>query len=394
MDLKKGCRGSQGSRGGALARPAVIGLAIVALATGAAFGAETDRLTVEDPASGSVMFRVTSAGNVTGASFTGDGTALSNVAHWKGNWSAATAYNKDECVFYNGSSYIGLKANTGVQPNLDQATWAVFAQQGTAGATGAQGAAGPAGPQGIQGPQGAAGSPDTPLQILSKIATQTDGAVLAVQQGPTEPATSIKLNLKDNTGSSIFNVMADGDVATGGNLSVTKNWPNNLGTNLISSFTSYDSASRFVIRRANGSSTSPKPTLAGDTLGALAFRGHDGTDFSINGLANIAAAAEENYTTTSYATRITFGTTPTGAINNIERMRITGTGNVGIGSTAPSQRLEVNGGVRVNPTTAKPACDATSRGTFWFTQGAAGIKDTTEVCAKDASEAYAWRLLW
>jgi hypothetical protein len=67
---------------------------------------------------------------------------------------------------------------------------------------------------------------------------------------------------------------------------------------------------------------------------------------------------------------------------------------VGIGTTAPNQALEVNGGIRLNTVTAKPTCDATTRGTTWFTQGAAGVKDDFEVCAKDAGDAYAWRTIY
>ncbi len=69
-------------------------------------------------------------------------------------------------------------------------------------------------------------------------------------------------------------------------------------------------------------------------------------------------------------------------------------GKVGVGVAAPSQKLEVNGGIRYNTATAKPACDAAVRGTTWFTQAAGGSKDTFEVCAKDAGDAYAWRLLY
>jgi hypothetical protein len=69
-------------------------------------------------------------------------------------------------------------------------------------------------------------------------------------------------------------------------------------------------------------------------------------------------------------------------------------GNVGIGTTAPGAKLEVNGGIRLNTATAKPTCDASQRGTLWFTQGGAGVKDTLEVCAKDANDVYAWRTLY
>lgn len=43
---------------------------------------------------------------------------------------------------------------------------------------------------------------------------------------------------------------------------------------------------------------------------------------------------------------------------------------------------------------AKPACDATSRGKFWYTAGASGVKDTVEICAKDAADVFAWRVLY
>ena len=42
----------------------------------------------------------------------------------------------------------------------------------------------------------------------------------------------------------------------------------------------------------------------------------------------------------------------------------------------------------------KPTCAASVRGMTWFTRGGAGAKDAYEVCAKDASDAYAWRTIY
>ncbi|MBZ5678333.1 MAG: hypothetical protein LAP61_29190 [Acidobacteriia bacterium] len=42
----------------------------------------------------------------------------------------------------------------------------------------------------------------------------------------------------------------------------------------------------------------------------------------------------------------------------------------------------------------QPACGATVRGRPWFVAGALGVKDTLSVCAKDASNTYAWRTLY
>lgn len=69
-------------------------------------------------------------------------------------------------------------------------------------------------------------------------------------------------------------------------------------------------------------------------------------------------------------------------------------GNVGIGTSAPNEKLEVKGGVRLNTTSAKPSCNSSKRGVLWFTQGSTGVKDSLEVCAKDASGSYNWRLLY
>lgn len=69
-------------------------------------------------------------------------------------------------------------------------------------------------------------------------------------------------------------------------------------------------------------------------------------------------------------------------------------GEVGVGTKFPTQALEINGGMRLNGPALKPACDAATRGTFWVTQGGAGVKDNVEVCAKDATDNYAWRALF
>jgi hypothetical protein len=94
-------------------------------------------------------------------------------------------------------------------------------------------------------------------------------------------------------------------------------------------------------------------------------------------------------------THLRFGTqTAYGAVGWVERMRLTNAGRLGIGTAAPAAALEVNGGARLNTTAAKPACSVSQRGTFWVTQGAAGVKDSVQVCAKDAANAYAWRTIY
>lgn len=81
-------------------------------------------------------------------------------------------------------------------------------------------------------------------------------------------------------------------------------------------------------------------------------------------------------------------------INQIPNFLMTKSGNVGIGTADPSAKLQVNGGVKILSEESRPSCNVSQRGTFWFTQGASGVKDSAEVCAKDASNNYAWRTLY
>lgn len=68
--------------------------------------------------------------------------------------------------------------------------------------------------------------------------------------------------------------------------------------------------------------------------------------------------------------------------------------NVGIGTTSPGQTLEVNGGVRLNTTAAQPTCSSSQRGTLWAVQSGAGVKDSVQVCVKNASDTYIWASIY
>jgi hypothetical protein len=88
-------------------------------------------------------------------------------------------------------------------------------------------------------------------------------------------------------------------------------------------------------------------------------------------------------------------------VNNTT-FNVTSDDKVGIGQLVPTQKLEVNGGIRLNPTSVsqtvpvvftsaaptQPLCDVNARGTLWYLNNGAA-KDNLQVCVYTGS-AYAW----
>jgi len=82
-------------------------------------------------------------------------------------------------------------------------------------------------------------------------------------------------------------------------------------------------------------------TPSAAVLGAIAFNGADGTKFST--AANIIAAVDGTSAANDMPGRLVFGTSADGSDSPTERMRITSAGNVGIGVSAPVNRLQISG---------------------------------------------------
>ena len=100
----------------------------------------------------------------------------------------------------------------------------------------------------------------------------------------------------------------------------------------------------FDFRKANTSAASPSALLSGEVIGSLNWFGRGATAYSVFSKAYIRGLAGENWSDSAQGTHITLATAQNGTITTLERMRITDAGNVGIGTTTPGFKLDLQGG--------------------------------------------------
>lgn len=105
-----------------------------------------------------------------------------------------------------------------------------------------------------------------------------------------------------------------------------------------------------IFRRANGTEAAPTNVTTDNQLFAIGGRGFGSTIFSGSSRAAIFGAAAESWTDTAQGAYLAFNTTPIGTSTTAERLRITASGNVGIGTTTPSKALDVVGEIRSSAT--------------------------------------------
>ncbi len=104
-----------------------------------------------------------------------------------------------------------------------------------------------------------------------------------------------------------------------------------------------DDRADLIIRRARGTSSVPTAVQNNDRLGGFQARGHDGTAFS-DAAAFFDVRAEQNWSGTAHGSRLTFATTANNTTTATTRMVIENNGEVGIGTTSPTELLHVSGG--------------------------------------------------
>lgn len=106
-----------------------------------------------------------------------------------------------------------------------------------------------------------------------------------------------------------------------------------------------------VGRHARGTLGSPAALQAGDYLIFFGGRGHDGTSFPNVSQGYVGVIANQTFTATAKGAYMIFATTPDGSTSASEKMRITGSGRVGIAETNPARTLHVTGEARITDLT-------------------------------------------
>jgi hypothetical protein len=100
------------------------------------------------------------------------------------------------------------------------------------------------------------------------------------------------------------------------------------------------------LMRSRGTQASPTNLLSGDLIGTITGEVFNTAgSFPYRSSAQISFAADGNHTSGNLPSRIQFFTTSSGGSTTNERMRITSAGDVGIGTSSPSVKLDVVGAI-------------------------------------------------
>ena len=99
------------------------------------------------------------------------------------------------------------------------------------------------------------------------------------------------------------------------------------------------------LRRNNGTFATPLTVASSNIVGTLDFSGHDGTSY--NQLARVTGSVDGTVSTGIVPGRLLFSTENTSGTLT-ERMRIDSSGFVGVGTSAPTVRLDVSGSTTIS----------------------------------------------
>jgi hypothetical protein len=167
-----------------------------------------------------------------------------------------------------------------------------------------------------------------------------------------------------NPDASPFVIDANGNVALGGftnnaTTSLTAWTDNSAWTNItIGKSNDGDNSPNFGLVKSRGTRSVPTAVVNNDNSGSITFSGYDGSAYL--GMASIRAWVDGTPGINDMPGRLTFNTTADGASSPTESMRIDASGNVGIGTSSPADKLHVNGCLKLGPSQGVRCADDTS----------------------------------
>jgi hypothetical protein len=134
----------------------------------------------------------------------------------------------------------------------------------------------------------------------------------------------------------------------------------NNGDIVTSVFSNEQESCRVRIRKGRGTISAGTIVQDADKLGTLSFAGYNGVGFIES--SQILGSVDGVPSINNIPSRLTFNTTGLGLPTHSERMRITSTGNVGIGTSSPSSKLHVAGDLTMSSATVATSATAGTNG--------------------------------
>lgn len=176
--------------------------------------------------------------------------------------------------------------------------------------------------------------------------TQTGaGNALLVEDSANPDSTPFVIDQSGNVVVGATSVPTSFNIWTGGNLGTKTSFTGDSAADgsLLLRVSVGSTASPYInLVKSRGTNASPTVVSSGDFTGAFVFQGFDGANNIPS--AYILSAIDGTPGTNDMPGRLVFSTTADGASSPTERMRITNSGNVGIGTSAPGERLHVSSG--------------------------------------------------
>jgi len=186
-------------------------------------------------------------------------------------------------------------------------------------------------------------------RYAKKIIVTDNSSTPAVQITQTGSGPALLVEDQASPDSSPFVIDADGRVLVGTDTPFVGSGSKLqvIGFPRLRQFENSTQAAGIACDKARGTITSPAIVQNGDRTGFFDCNGFNGTDYQNN--ARILAEVDGTPTSANMPGRLTFSTRQTTAL--AERMRITASGDVGIGTTSPSSKLHVAGDVTLSSAT-------------------------------------------